>query len=111
VWFARSPARTPPTADIQYRAARYVASGRVEDATFLLNKKTGRYYKLDDVGTELWVLLQRNPCGVDMQAILRELSVVYEVPPQTIAADIGTVINTLIGYDVLDIRSGTGRPC
>jgi hypothetical protein len=102
VWFARLSAHVLPTADRRYRRATYVAAGRCENATFLLNKKTGRYYKLDDVGTELWTLLC-DPSGVDMHEILRELSAIYEVAPQDIAADVTALITTLIGYDVIDI--------
>jgi hypothetical protein len=110
VWFARPPAPVRQTADSRYRRASYVAAGRCENATFLLNKKTGRYYKLDDVGTELWTLL-RNPVGVDMQEIVHELSAIYEVAPQEIAEDVTALISKLIGYEVIDISSAPGRPC
>jgi hypothetical protein len=108
VWFGRTAARASQSADHRYRRARYVSTGRWENDTFLLNKKTGQYYKLDDVGTELWALLT-NPTGLDMQGIVRELSAVYEVAPQEIAADVSALVTKLISYDVIEINSGTGR--
>lgn len=102
MWFTRSLAPATPGADRRYRKARYVSAGRCENATFLLNKKTGRYYKLDDTGSELWTLLG-NPTGVDRQEILRGLGALYDVAPPELAADVDSLIATLVGYDVIEI--------
>jgi Coenzyme PQQ synthesis protein D (PqqD) len=110
VWFARPLAPPSPTANACYRTAPYVAAGRCENATFLLNKKTGRYFKLDDVGSELWALLRQSP-GLDRQQILQSLSQIYEMEEQSIAADVTALITRLVGDDVIEVDSEMPQPC
>jgi hypothetical protein len=103
--------RLPDAAEMaepRYRAAQCVAAGRCNDATFLLNKKTGRYYKLDDVGGELWALLRRSPC-LNALEIVHALSTVYDVAPPDITKDVTALIDTLVDYAVIDIESATRR--
>ena len=101
MWFARPPARASQIDGRRYCTARFVAAGRCENATFLLNKKTGRYYKLDDVGTELWTLL-RNSVGMPVPEIVRELGAIYDVSPDDIATDVSALVTTLLSYQVIE---------
>jgi hypothetical protein len=96
-------------AEPQYRAANRVAAGYCNDSTFLLNKRTGRYYRLDDVGGELWALLRRSP-SLTAREIVQELSTIYEVAPQDIAGDVAQLIATLVGYAVIELESMPRRP-
>jgi hypothetical protein len=109
VWFARGFPRAPAADAPRYRAARDVVAGQCNDCTFLLNKKTGRYYRLDDVGGEVWALLRRSP-GLNAQEITREMSVYYEVAPHTLAEDVNALIATLVGYAVIDADPTVSRP-
>jgi Transglutaminase-like superfamily/Coenzyme PQQ synthesis protein D (PqqD) len=86
----------------RYHIVRHVSFGRRADETFLLNRKTGKYYKLDDVGSELWTLL-RQP--IDMPAILRELSAIYEMPPEALDADVTRVIDALVHYGMIEVAA------
>jgi hypothetical protein len=79
---------------------QYVAAGRCDGTTFLLNKRTGRYYKLDDVSSELWTLLRR---PLDMEDILRALGTIYDVPPQVLAEDVEGLVTILLDYDVIEM--------
>lgn len=92
----------------RYHAAENVASGQCNDATYLLNKAAGRYYRLDDVGSEVWALLCRSP-GLNAREIVQELSVVYDMPPQDIADDVSALIDTLTTYGVIASDSTMGR--
>jgi hypothetical protein len=100
VWLGRGWSRASKEDEPRYRAARDVAAGNCNDCTFLLNKKTGRYYRLDDVGSEVWALLRRSQ-GLNAQEIVREMSTVYEVAPHEIAEDVNALIVTLVGYAVV----------
>lgn len=103
---ARRQPSASAAAEPRYRTAQNVAAGTCNDATFLLNKKTGRYYRLDDVGGELWALLRRSPAaGLTAREILQELSAIYEVASQDICEDVSALITTLIQYAVVDIDS------
>ena len=104
MWLARRLSDVPAVAEPRYRSAPNVATGYCNEATFLLNKKTGRYYRLDDVGTELWTLLRRSP-SLSVREIVRQLSEVYEVAPEGIATDVATLIATLINYAVIEVDS------
>jgi hypothetical protein len=85
-------------AERRYQRVTHVLGGRRGDDTFLLNKKTGKYYRLDDVGSELWVLLSR---PLAMPDILRELGAIYDSPPRALAEDVSTLVSTLLAYDVI----------
>jgi hypothetical protein len=99
VWLARKRPVASAMAEPRYHAVPAVAAGQCNDATYLLNKGTGRYYRLDEVGGELWTLLRRS----------HELSVVYETPPQDIVGDVSALIDTLMTYGVIDVDSTSRR--
>lgn len=93
--------------ECKYRAARYVAAGRCADETFLLNKLTGKYYKLDDVGSEVWAMLG---APLRLTEILGELSCIYEVPSENLVNDVTSLLTTLIGYRVVEVVSLNATP-
>jgi hypothetical protein len=98
VWFSHPRRPASPIHNQRYHTAPYVLAGRRGDNTFLLNKKTGKYYRLDDVGSELWTILRR---PLSMPDLLAELSMIYEMPPQALADDVSTLVATLLSYDVI----------
>jgi hypothetical protein len=98
VWFSRPRTPVSPIAERRYRKVHYVLAGRRGEETFLLNKKTGKYYRLNDVGSELWAILQR---PLAMPEILDELGMIYEMPPQALTDDVSKLVTTLLGYDVI----------
>jgi hypothetical protein len=77
-----------------------VLSGCFEDETFLLSLATGRYYKLDDVGTEVWRLLRQPKAFPD---IVSDLEQVYDIAPSTLAAGVADLMNRLLGYKVIEV--------
>ena len=85
--------------EARYRAAPYVLAGLCVDETFLLNKKTGKYYKLDDVGTEVWTLLRR---PIRVNEILDALSAIYELPSDTLKDDLSDLLMQLVDYHMIE---------
>jgi hypothetical protein len=100
VWLARSRTDAQRPIDRHYRKAKHVLACRCSEATFMLNTRSGRYYKLDDVGSELWALLVE---PLSMGRILQELSAVYDVSSDDLRADVGRLITTLLSYEVVDV--------
>jgi hypothetical protein len=102
VFFVQRPLAVSPTDAQRYRAVPGVLSGRFEDETFLLSLTTGQYYKLDDVGTELWQLLHEPKAFPD---ILSDLEHVYDIAPSTLAGDVADLMTRLLGYKVIEVIS------
>lgn len=98
MWLSRSRRSKSPTTEHRYQAAPYVLAGRRGDETYLLNKHAGKYYRLDDVSSELWAMLHQ---PLAMPDILQKLGAIYEMPPRELADDVSTLITTLLGYGVI----------
>ena len=91
-----------PTDRRRYRAIPGVLSGRFEDETFLLSLATGRYYKLDDVGSEVWRMLHHFRAFPE---IIEDLEHVYDIAPPTLAVDVADLLTRLLGYKVIEVCS------
>lgn len=100
MFFVQRPLAISPTDAQRYRAVPGVLSGRFEDQTFLLSLATGRYYKLDDVGTEVWQLLRQPKAFPD---ILSDLDQVYDIAPPTLAVDVADLMTRLLSYKVIEV--------
>lgn len=100
MWFVRpSPRRDFYPSDRRFHVAPHVASARCADETFVLNKKTGRYYKLDDVSTELWPLLRDT---VSLHDLLVTLGDTYDMPPESLTGDIVALLRRLVEYGIVE---------
>jgi hypothetical protein len=55
-------------------------STRVDDDTVMMNTKKGMYYGLDDIGTDIWELIDK-PCSVS--SIIDALKDKYDVDEDT----------------------------
>lgn len=102
MWFVQSsPVRESYSTERHFHIAPSVASARCVDEVFVLNKKTGRYYKLDDISTELWPLL-RTP--ISLPDILESLGEVFEMPPRELTDDIVALLRRLMEYGIVTSR-------
>ena len=64
----------------------------------LLDSRTGRYYKLDDVGARIWSLCDGERNAADIAA---QLSDEYDAPPDVIAADALELLRDLVSERLL----------
>ncbi|CAN5861866.1 PqqD family protein [soil metagenome] len=67
-------------------------STELEGEVVVLNTKTGRYYTLDGVGTEVWQHLQD---GVEVVEICRQVEARYDVTPERCRADVLALLQDL----------------
>lgn len=64
----------------------------IDDETMILNKKTGWYYSLDEVGTQIWRLFHNNKSVLETA---EKISSKYSVNLKTAEKDILDLINKL----------------
>jgi hypothetical protein len=100
VFFTRHTPIISPTDGRRYRAAPGILSGQFEEETFLLNRNTGRYYKLDDVGGAMWSLLRR---PLSVPEIVGALCQDYDVNPSELATGVTDLLTALVDYKVVEI--------
>ena len=67
----------------------------------MLNLRDGTYYGLDDVGAEIWRLIQ-TPITIDR--IVGAVVELYEVDAERCRADVMTLLETLIERRLVEIR-------
>jgi hypothetical protein len=70
----------------------------------LLNLNNGTYYGLEDVGSEIWKMLQ-NPVTVD--DICSALVKTFEVEPERCRRDIMKLLGELLTHGLIEIREPT----
>lgn len=77
-----------------------VMSRQVGDECVLLHLASGNYYGLDPVGTRFWRLLSegRTPAAA-CETLLQE----YEVAPAQLEADIGRLLDELLGRGLVTV--------
>jgi hypothetical protein len=71
---------------------------KLNDESVILNLTTQDYYGLDDVGTSMWNLLVEKG---DLESVVTQLSLVYEIDQQTLRGDLHNFVKQLIGSDLL----------
>ncbi|MGH8223672.1 MAG: PqqD family protein [Woeseiaceae bacterium] len=77
----------------RFRARAHVVWARHIDATVLLDAERGRYYTLNEVAGRTWELLA---AGEPVIEILRCLGDEYEVPAETLQADVAELLERLL---------------
>lgn len=73
----------------------------LQGESVILDLQSGKYYGLDEVGTRLWHLLARyGQLGPVYQSLLEE----YDVAADQLQADILQLVDTLAGYELLQVN-------
>ncbi len=67
----------------------------------LLNRKTGYFYGLDEIGTRVWVLLQEH--GGDIHSTIHTMLQEYDVDETTLARDIEILVSELVKAGLLRV--------
>ena len=69
----------------------------------ILNLKSGLYFGLDLLGTQVWKLLQKPLRVAEIQeTVLRE----YEVEPEQCERDLKTLLENLFNEGLIEVREG-----
>ena len=82
--------------------ARDVLASEIGSEVVMLNLRDGTYYGLDDVGAEIWRLIQ-TPTTIDR--IVTALVDTYDVDADRCRADASTLLKNLAGRGLIEIRN------
>lgn len=82
----------------RFRPLPHVVWARQADATVLLDADRGLYYTLNEVAGRAWELLA---AGEPLIEMLRWLADEYDVPVETLQADIGELLDDLLGKTLI----------
>ena len=72
--------------------------------TAILNTKSGRQYRLDEVGARIWGLIREPVRVVEIRDTLLEE---YEVSPEQCEADLIDLLEKLAGAGLVNIHGGS----
>jgi hypothetical protein len=70
-----------------------VICAELDGELVLLHVRTGSYFGLNALGTQIWALLAN---GADEDTIIRELLHQYDVTPATLRADVTAFLSLLV---------------
>jgi Coenzyme PQQ synthesis protein D (PqqD) len=83
-----------------------VLSSELGTEHVLLNLRDGTYYGLDDVGSEIWKLLQK---PVSIVAICDAIVETYDVNPEHCRHDVVRLLGELVERRLVDVRDSVAR--
>jgi len=83
----------------RFRPFSHVVWTRQADATVLLDAERGLYYTLNEVAGRTWELLI---AGEPLIEILRRLGDEYEVPAETLEADVTATLKQLLDAALIE---------
>ena len=82
-------------------AARDQTSAGLPGETVILNPKSGKYYGLDEVGNDVWNLVQRPITVKSLKAAIMQQ---YDVAPDRCERDLQTLLQDLAAAGLIEIR-------
>jgi hypothetical protein len=77
-----------------------VVTADVEGEIMMMSIVHGRYWNLDDVGTDIWKRIEP-PCTFD--ALVDALAAEYDAERATIAADVQALLQRMLAEDVVRV--------
>jgi hypothetical protein len=75
-----------------------VLTAEVDGEVVMMSIEQGRYYGLDDIGTDIWKRLD-TPCS--FAELIDRLAVDYDADRATIASDVRDLLGRMAGQDVV----------
>jgi hypothetical protein len=88
------------TPDVVIAQGEEQVSTLVDGETVLMNVGNGRYYKLDDIGSRIWNLIEK-PTSVS--AVCDQLLEEFEVERATCEGDIMVMLNRLLENNLIQV--------
>lgn len=83
---------------MNYRVTSQTISRVVDGEVIALNLGTGQYYTMNDVGTHVWQLLEREASVGD---VLEAIESIYDAPAEQIAQDVNAFLEELRASDLI----------
>ena len=75
-----------------------VVTAEIDGEIMMMSIEHGRYWNLDDVGTDIWRRIDP-PCSVD--GLVDALAAEYDAERVTIAADVQSLLQRMLAEDVI----------
>jgi Coenzyme PQQ synthesis protein D (PqqD) len=75
-----------------------VLTAEVDGEIVMMSIEQGRYFGLDDIGSDIWKRLEQ-PCS--FAALIDRLVADYDADPTTIAADVEALLARMVAHDVV----------
>ncbi|MGA2047176.1 MAG: PqqD family protein [Terracidiphilus sp.] len=96
------------TKQLVYSSDRITWSGKqlaseVGGEVVLMNFELGRYYSLDDIGSEIWRTLEQ---PVSVGSLCKSLAVKYRCDLETVTADVLVLLNQLLEQELVTVVEG-----
>jgi hypothetical protein len=82
------------------RVKKGIVFNEVAGEAVLLNKETGKYFTLDEVGARMWKLITQFG---DLQPVYQALLEEYDVDPQRLEEDLLALTDKLVANALLEI--------
>ena len=98
-------ATVPQTIDFSQQRvvpAKNVMIRNVADESILLNLSSTQYYRLDDVGTDMWTILTTSET---IQIAFETLLAEYDVEPDRLAEDLRELISKLMEQSLIELQT------
>ena len=86
------------SSSIRFRISSYCNHEVIGENLIILNKKTGHYHEVNQIGKEIWEFIEEN--SPDLEEIVKFMSKSYE--EDSIREDIELFINELIKKQILE---------
>ncbi|AFY61435.1 PqqD family protein [Synechococcus sp. PCC 6312] len=77
-----------------------IAAQVLDGELIIINLSDGVYYSMDEIGADVWVLLEQ---GYSLSAISQTLSVAYNIPQNTIEDDLQALGQQLISENLVRV--------
>jgi hypothetical protein len=83
------------------KAAAHIAI-EVDGQVMLMSESQGRYFGLDDIGSDIWKRLEKPQTMTQLSA---SLAGDYTAAPGVIEHDVAAMVTTLHGYGLVEVES------
>jgi hypothetical protein len=94
-----------PTADVRLLRRRDVTVQPIDGGALLVDMRSGACFELNRTGAEIWELLAN---GATIRSICETLAARYDVPNETIAADVRDIVDALKKQKLVEPSSSSG---
>ena len=74
----------------------------VDGMAVMMDVGSGKYYRLDDIGTRVWSLIEK---PITMGALCDQLVQEFHVDRATCEADVGTLLNGMLQQNLIRVVS------
>jgi hypothetical protein len=83
-----------------YQLTKNHVSSRLEGESVILDHKAGKYFGLNETGTLVWEVLQKNPA--DFETLKNSIMEKFDVDDQTCENDLENLLSDLIDEKLVE---------